>query len=43
MNERVSTSARDKVARRNYILFCGAATLVMAVVFIVAVALIGVD
>jgi len=43
MNERVSTPTRDKVARRNYILFCGSATLVMAVVFIVAVALIGVD
>ena len=44
MNERVSsTSARAKVARRNYILFCGAATIVMALVLLAVVTLLGTE
>ena len=43
MNERASTSSRDKLARRNYIIFCGTATVVMAIVLIVVVVLLGGD
>jgi hypothetical protein len=43
MNEPVSTSARAKTARRNYIVFCGAATIVMAVLLLATVALLGGD
>lgn len=43
MNESVSTSARAKAARRNYIVFCGAATIVMVVLLLATVALLGGD
>ncbi|MDQ1379520.1 MAG: hypothetical protein QOJ71_239 [Actinomycetota bacterium] len=44
MNERVSsTSARVKVARRNYIVFCGAAPIVTAFVLLPVVTLLGTE
>ena len=41
MTHRSRTPSDDKIARRNYMLLCGAATLLLAVVVLFAVLLLG--
>jgi hypothetical protein len=40
MNEPTPTPSDDKTARRNYILFCGAAALVLFIIVFISVLLI---
>jgi hypothetical protein len=43
MTEGAYTSARAKLARRNYIIFCSTATVVMGIVLLAVVVLLGGD
>jgi hypothetical protein len=40
MNEHTPTPSDDKIARRNYVLFCGAAALVLFIIVFISVLLI---
>ena len=41
MNERPPTRSDNKIARRNYIVFCGAATLLLFLIVVISAMLIG--